>query len=175
MDAYYKEIRKLEVKFYGIEYTHVVRDKNKAADELSNLGSSQAKLPHGVFVQDLVNLSIKEEDHVVEKPPEEQLVVMVPIPITTEPSPTTHTLPPTTHTSPSTTDTSDWRVAFIKYLQDGTGYTDQTENERLIRRSKQYILVDDILMRKNAKEEVLMKCITQEADTELLEEIHSGT
>jgi hypothetical protein len=30
-------------------------------------------------------------------------------------------------------------------------------------------------MRKNAKEEVLMKCITQEAGIELLEEIHSGT
>jgi ribonuclease HI len=28
MDAYCKEIRKLEGKFYGIEYTHVVRDKN---------------------------------------------------------------------------------------------------------------------------------------------------
>jgi ribonuclease HI len=24
MDAYYKEIKKLEGKFYGIEYTHVV-------------------------------------------------------------------------------------------------------------------------------------------------------
>jgi hypothetical protein len=40
MDAYCKEIRKLEGKFYGIEYTHVVRDKNQAADELSKLGSS---------------------------------------------------------------------------------------------------------------------------------------
>jgi hypothetical protein len=30
-------------------------------------------------------------------------------------------------------------------------------------------------MRKNAKEEVLMKCITQEAGIKLLEEIHSGT
>jgi hypothetical protein len=30
-------------------------------------------------------------------------------------------------------------------------------------------------MRKNAKEEVLMKCITQEAGIELLKEIHSGT
>jgi ribonuclease HI len=69
MDAYCKEIRKLEDKFYGIEYTHVVRDKNKVADELSKLGSSRAKVPHGVFVQDLVNLLIKEaEDHVVEKP-----------------------------------------------------------------------------------------------------------
>jgi hypothetical protein len=33
MDAYCKEIKKLEGKFYGIEYTHVVWDKNKAADE----------------------------------------------------------------------------------------------------------------------------------------------
>jgi hypothetical protein len=30
-------------------------------------------------------------------------------------------------------------------------------------------------MRKNAKEEVLMKCITQEAGIKLLEEIHNGT
>jgi hypothetical protein len=66
MDAYCREIRKLEGKFFGIEYSHVVWDKNKVADELSKLGSSCAKVPHGVFVQDLVNLSIKEaEDHVV--------------------------------------------------------------------------------------------------------------
>ena len=40
MDAYCKAIRKLEGKFYDIEYTHVVRDKNQAADVLSKLGSS---------------------------------------------------------------------------------------------------------------------------------------
>jgi ribonuclease HI len=40
MDAYCKEIRKLEGKFYGIEYTHVVRDKNKGSNDLSKLGSS---------------------------------------------------------------------------------------------------------------------------------------
>jgi ribonuclease HI len=68
MDAYCKEIRKLKGKFYGIEYTHVVRDKNQAADELSKLGSSRAKVPHGVFVQDLVKPSIKEEeDRVVDQ------------------------------------------------------------------------------------------------------------
>jgi ribonuclease HI len=130
MDAYCKEIRKLEGKFYGIEYTHVVQDKNKAADEFSRLGSSRANVPHGVFVQDLVNPSIKEEeDHMVEKPPDQQLVAMVPPPITMEPSPTTHTLP-------STIDNSDWRVPFIKYLHDGTSHTDRTKNERLIRHSK---------------------------------------
>jgi hypothetical protein len=42
-------------------------------------------------------------------------------------------------------------------------------------RSKQYLLVGGVLMRKNAKEEVLMKCITHEAGIQLLHEIHSGT
>jgi hypothetical protein len=74
--------------------------KTKAADELSKLGSSRAKVPHGVFIQDLFNPSIKEEeDHVVEKPPGQQLVATVPSLITTEPSPTTHTSPPTTDNS----------------------------------------------------------------------------
>jgi hypothetical protein len=36
-------------------------------------------------------------------------------------------------------------------------------------------VVEDKLWRKNAKAEVLMKCIEQEDDIKLLEEIHSGT
>ena len=40
MDAYYAAIRKLEDKFYGIEYQHVVRANNQAADELSKIGST---------------------------------------------------------------------------------------------------------------------------------------
>jgi len=40
MDLYCKEIYKWEANFYGIKYTHVVRDKNQAAYALSNIGSS---------------------------------------------------------------------------------------------------------------------------------------
>ena len=92
MDAYCKSIRKLEGRFYGIEYIHVVRDKNQAADALSKLGSSRAKIPHGVFVQDLLTPSIDDEDSKVDKAPDKQLVAMVPAPSTTEPPPTTHEL-----------------------------------------------------------------------------------
>jgi hypothetical protein len=53
-----------------------------------------------MFIQDLVNPSIKEEeDHMVKKPPDQQLVATVPPPITTEPSLTTDTLPLTTDNS----------------------------------------------------------------------------
>ena len=71
MDAYCTEIRKLEGKFYGIEYHHVVRDQNQPADQLSNIGSSRAVALLGVFVQDLLAPSIKEDKEVVEVPPTE--------------------------------------------------------------------------------------------------------
>ena len=50
MDAYCAVIRKLEDKFYGIEYHHVVWANNQAADELSKLGSTWAKVPTRVFI-----------------------------------------------------------------------------------------------------------------------------
>ena len=97
----------------------------------------------------------------VDKPLDKQLVAMVVASSTTKPPPTTHEL--------------DWRIPFIRYLTDGSGYTDRTENERLMRRSKQYLLVDGKLWRKNAKEEILMKCITREDGEHLLDQIHSGS
>ena len=52
-------IRKLEDKFYGIKYHHVVWADNQAADELSKLGSPRAKVLAGVLIQDLMTPSIK--------------------------------------------------------------------------------------------------------------------
>ena len=72
MEAYCAAIRKLKDKFYGIEYHHLARANNQAADELSMIGSTQADVPTRVFVQDLVAPSIKQEQEgVEEKPPAE--------------------------------------------------------------------------------------------------------
>jgi hypothetical protein len=60
MDAYYLEVCKLENKFYGLEFHHVVRDNNIAADVLSKLGSTRAQVPVGVFVHELHAPSIPE-------------------------------------------------------------------------------------------------------------------
>jgi hypothetical protein len=69
MDAYCAQIRKLENKFYGLEFHHVVRADNEAVDKLSKLGSTRAVIPHEVFVHDLVKPSIEEEEkHVAEQP-----------------------------------------------------------------------------------------------------------
>jgi ribonuclease HI len=59
MDAYCTKIRKLEGHFEGIEFQHVPRNNNVAADVLSKLGSRRALVPAGMFVQDLRKPSIK--------------------------------------------------------------------------------------------------------------------
>jgi ribonuclease HI len=60
MDAYFLEVHKLENKFYGLEFHHVVRDNNVAADVLSKLGSTRAQVPARVFVHKLHAPSIPE-------------------------------------------------------------------------------------------------------------------
>ena len=96
MDAYCLEVRKLENKFYGLEFHHVIRHNNIDADILSKLGSTRAQVPAGVFVHELHKPSILE------------------------PAPT----PPTT--SPKLSEPSrevlmidvDWRSPFIDYIRE---------------------------------------------------------
>jgi ribonuclease HI len=63
MDAYCLEVRKLENKFYGLEYHNFVRDNNVAADVLSKLGSNRAQVPAGVFIHELHSPSIQSRRH----------------------------------------------------------------------------------------------------------------
>jgi hypothetical protein len=72
-------LRKLENKFYGLEFHHVLQANNQVADELSKLGSTRAEIPHGVFIQDLVKPSIGEEEKpMAKKPLADQLATAVP-------------------------------------------------------------------------------------------------
>jgi len=152
MDLYCKEIQTWESNFYGIEYIHVVWDKNQAADVLSKIGSSRAQVPQGVFVQDIHTPSVGTD--LDDKPHNETLLIG--------------------NTAP-TANGNDWRAPFVKYLSDSSGFQDKTENERLMRHSKNYILVDGRLMRKNANSEVLLKCISQDDGIKLLDDIHAGS
>jgi ribonuclease HI len=58
MGKYCTAVRKLEDKFEGLEFHHVERDQNTAADVLSKLGSSRTQVPPGVFVQEIPHPSI---------------------------------------------------------------------------------------------------------------------
>jgi ribonuclease HI len=51
MNKYCAAVQKMEDKFEGLEFHHVERGRNAAADALSKLGPSRAQVPPGVFVQ----------------------------------------------------------------------------------------------------------------------------
>jgi hypothetical protein len=60
MDTYCLEVHKLENKFYGLEFHHIVCDNNIPEDILSKLGSTRAQVPTKVFVHELHKPSIPE-------------------------------------------------------------------------------------------------------------------
>ncbi|XP_039815251.1 uncharacterized protein LOC120678164 [Panicum virgatum] len=110
MDAYCREIRKLEAKFYGLEFHHVPRDDNVAADVLSKLGSKRSFVPPGVFVQALNSPTVKME----EEPP-------------TKPD-----LVPTLGQQVLTLDT-DWRSPIINFIKNNKSYPKGKKHEKLAR------------------------------------------
>jgi ribonuclease HI len=150
MDAYCLDVCKLENKFYGLEFHHVVRDNNVAADVLSKLGSTRAQVPAGVFVHELHAPSIPEPvppTPVPVQPPAGQEVMMIDV---------------------------DWRQPFIDYLSEQKVPSDKNLAEQLIRRAKSYVLVGDKLYRRGASSGVLMKCVPRQEGKDILEEIHKG-
>jgi hypothetical protein len=150
MDAYCLEVCKLENMFYGLEFHHIVRDNNVAADVLSKLGSTRAQVPAGVFVHELHAPSIPE-----------------PAPPTTDPA---H--PPASHEVMMID--MDWRQPFIDYIREQKIPTYKNLAEQLVRRAKSYVLVGDKLYRRGASSGVLMKCVPREEGKGILEEIHKG-
>jgi hypothetical protein len=150
MDAYCLEVCKLENKLYGLEFHHVIRDNNVAADVLSKLGSTHAQVPAGVFVHELHAPSIPE-----------------PAPPTTDPA---H---PTVGKEVMMID-MDWRQPFTDYIREQKVPTNKNLAEQLIRHAKSYVLVGDKLYKRGASSRVLMKCVPQEECKGILEEIHKG-
>jgi hypothetical protein len=121
MDAYCLEVQKLENKFYGLEFHHIVRDNNVAADILSKLGSTRAQVPAGVFVHELHAPSIPEPGSTTTDPapsPVGQEVMMIDV---------------------------DSRQPFIDYIHEQKVPTDKNLAEQIIHRAKSYVLVGDKL------------------------------
>jgi predicted choloylglycine hydrolase len=70
--------------------------------------------------------------------------------------------------------TRSWTQDFIDYIKENKLPNNREEATRIIRRSKNYVLVGNNLYRRAASLGVLFKCITREEEKVILEEIHSG-
>jgi hypothetical protein len=58
MEAYCKEVRRLEDKFHGLELSHIARRYNEATDELMKIAFSRTMVPPDVFSRDLHEPSV---------------------------------------------------------------------------------------------------------------------
>jgi ribonuclease HI len=144
MGKYFTAIRKLEDKFEGLEFHHVERDRNAAADALSKLGSSRTQVPPGIFVQEVPHPSMSpdqvEECNVLSQPE---------------------------------SDSNDWWEPIIRYIKNEEESGDKAAIERIARQSAHYTLIGDALYKRGATG-VLMKCIPSVTGKQLLDEIHAG-
>jgi hypothetical protein len=144
MGKYCTAVRKLEDNFEGLEFHHVERDRNTAANTLSKLGSSRTQVPPGVFVQEILHPSISldrvEECNALSQPE---------------------------------SDSDDWREPIIKYIKNEEEPDDKNAAEQIARQSTHYTLIGETLYRRGASG-VLMKCILSATGKQLLEEIHAG-
>jgi ribonuclease HI len=155
MDSYCAEILKLEGHFEGIEFQHIPRNNNMAADVLSKLGSQRALVPAGVFVQDLRKPSIKLLDPDNPEPPQHDQI----------------SAPPRDVMMSEKED--DWCKPFIDFILDQLVLDDKAEREHITRRSANYVVIGTDLYRKAASTGILMKCIIRLEGLQLLAEIHS--
>jgi hypothetical protein len=104
MGKYCTAVQKLEDKFKGLEFHHVERDRNTAANVLSKLGSSRTQVPPGVFVQEIPHPSISmdqaEECNIMNQPE---------------------------------SDSNDWRRPIIRYIKNEEEPDDKNAAERIAR------------------------------------------
>ena len=137
MDAYCKEICRLKSHFYGLEFHHVLRDYNVAADVLSKMGSKRALVPTGVFVQALNSPTVKIED---EPPTKLDLVQALDQEVLIA--------------------DSDWRAPILDFITNNKSYPKDKEHERHARRATNYIIIGTELFRHSASSGTLSMCIS---------------
>ena len=142
MDAYCKEICKLEAHFYGLEFHHVLENYNVAADVLSKLGSKQALIPAGIFVQALNSPTVKIE----EEPP------------------TNPDLVPALGQEVLVAD-PDWRAPILDFIINNKSYPKDKEHERLAHQAASYVVIGTELFKHSASLGTLSKCISSARST----------
>nr|CAE03096.2 OSJNBa0017B10.11 [Oryza sativa Japonica Group] len=161
MDAYVRQVRRMERHFDGIELRHVPRRDNTVADELSRLASSRAQTPPGAFEERLAQPSARPDPLGETDAPGRP-----PMPVGVQAS-------GPEGSAPSSLRLIAWIAEIQAYLTDKTLPEDREGSERVQRISKRYVLVEGTLYRRAANG-ILLKCIPREQGVELLADIHEG-
>ena len=139
---------KAQKHFQGFEILHVLRDSNIATDILAKLRSDRVKVPPGVFIEELSAPSIKQPKEITPQISAKGTQILV--------------------------ITTSWTQVFIDYIKENKLPAEKEEATRVVRRSKNYVLVGGKLYREPHHQEYSKKRVSFEEGKEILDEIHSG-
>jgi hypothetical protein len=194
MEAYCDEVRRLEDKFYGLEFSHIARRYNETADELAKIASGRTTVPLDVFSRDLHQPSVKIDDAPEPKAPSAQPEVpSAPSEAPSAQSEATSAPPEAPSVRPEVpsapegetlrvegeqsevTPDENWQTPYLRYLHQGELPLDRAEARRLARRAKSFVLLGEGKeLYHRSPSGILQRCISTTEGQELLREIHSG-
>jgi hypothetical protein len=175
--AYLLHAQKLKKNFEVLDLQHIPCANNTVTDELSTKASMWAPGPKGVFEQWLQQPTTRPAElGEGGKTSTSKLVVPVNLFIWSPPR-IVGVMGNSMNLGAQDTDAqvspNAWIMEIQDYLKDNILPDEHVSAEQIIRVAKRYTLVQGDLYRRGTND-VLMQCITQEGNCELLIEIHGG-
>jgi hypothetical protein len=166
-------VLRISARFEGLEFHHMVRDSNQAADLLARIGAKRDPVPKNVFLEWLFKPSVTWEGSADSSnitatkpgsPPIDESDDDIVGGSVMEETPSAHEVMAVI---------APWTEPFLAYLIHKELPEDQTEARCLVRQSKAYKIDNGELYRKSPSG-VLQRCISEEEGRQLLAEVHAG-
>jgi len=166
MEAYCKEVRRLEDKFHGLELVHIARRYNEAADELAKIASTRGTVPPDAFSRDMHEPSIDLDSGAdVETTALQQANVIEALLAAAE----------VMEAEQRPGRPFDWRTPFLDCLIRCELPDDRSEARNIAQRAKSYVIYgEDNELYQRSPIGILQRCITIEEGRKLLEDLQSG-
>jgi len=166
MEAYCKEVRRLEDKFHSLELVHIARRYNEAAEEHTKIASTRGRVPPDAFSRDLHETSVDmgsgadvETISLQQTDTIEALLAAAEV-MEAEQRPGRP---------------FDWRTPFLDCLIRCELPEDRSEACRIARRAKSYVIYGEgNELYRRSPTGILQRCITIEEGRKLLKDLHSG-
>jgi hypothetical protein len=155
MTAYRNLYYYLEGTFDGCKVSHTSRSSNEEADNLANIGSQCLPVPPGVFWEEIIERSIRENNTLGSSKQKQH---------------TTSGLGANKEAAKDTTEPGEimmvevtWIQPYLAYMLNKTLPEDVVEARRIVRRSKAFAMVQGKLYKKSISG-VLQRCVTPKKD-----------
>jgi ribonuclease HI len=162
MTAYRNLYYYLEGTFDGCKVSHISRASNEEADNLANIGSQCLPVPQGVFWEEIIERSIKNNKTLTtEEQGQHQATGLGAREASTAKPEEVMMIEET------------WMQPYLAYIINKTLPKGTVEAKRIIWRSKAFVVLQEKLYNKSITG-ILQRCVTPQEGQEILKDIHAG-